>query len=116
MTVFRVFEDLLALDPKAEPDLRYMENLGYLNSMVHSLQTYFRSVIVRDLSFDCHFPDLCYQAPLTVAQPTVHRELMINKNSLTMALETKINAVLAKQMDGKGHPLIWRFDTSFIVQ
>ena len=39
-------EDLLAMEPKTEPDLRFLSIIRIANSIVHSIQHYFQTSVV----------------------------------------------------------------------
>jgi hypothetical protein len=41
------------------------------------------------------------QVPLISGQPTIHRETVMNKNDFISALESKVNAIVQKQLDGE---------------
>lgn len=93
-----ILEEILATEPKTEPDLRYFEIVHTTTSLIHAIQSYFEANIV----------------PLISSQPTVHRETVIKKSILMFiynnqistlvddfinALEAKINVIIQKEVE-----------------
>jgi hypothetical protein len=73
-------------DKFTEPDIqKAFTSIKNTNITIHAVQLFFQSSVI----------------PLISQMPTVHREVILKKNEFLMALESKINAIIQKQIDGK---------------
>lgn len=79
-----LLEDILAMDKSTEPDLSALQIIQIMNIAVYDIQNYFKAEIL----------------PLINLQPTIHRESVVKKNEFMSALESKINVILKKIIDG----------------
>jgi hypothetical protein len=80
---FSFLEDLLAVEKGSEPDFKSLSIIQLCNTCVHLLQNFFQTSV----------------SPLVSPQPSLYRELLVNKNEFTTSLESKLSFVLQKAYD-----------------
>ena len=70
--------------PRVEPDLRFMSVIQQVSVAVQAFETYFQSHIV----------------PLVSSNPALYRDLSLKKDALLGQLESKLNSLMQKIVDG----------------
>ncbi|KAL7748429.1 Exocyst complex component 5 [Sorochytrium milnesiophthora] len=78
------------LDGKSEPDYKCLGVVQTANTVVHLLQAHFHNAIL----------------PMVASSPMYHRELVANKNAVLSRLESRINILVTRIIDGTSTPTI----------